>query len=68
MSAPFDAASIGPPGEPSYVSSSPAINALSASASPLNCIMSTLRPCFSAKPPLLGMNTKPASLLASSTP
>src|SRR5262249_11836347 len=37
-------------------------------ASPVNCTMSTLRPCFSAKPPFATMNTKPASLLACTMP
>src|SRR3981081_2940092 len=68
MSAPAAAASMGPPGLPSEVSSSPASIALSAMASPLNWTRSTFRPCFSAKPPLAGMKMKPASLFAGSRP
>src|SRR5262245_12328234 len=63
-SAPLASAANTPCGPPSKLSSSPAINALSASWSSLNCEISILRPCFFAKSRVDTIRKMPASAFA----
>jgi hypothetical protein len=67
-SAPLESAANTPCGPPSKLSSSPAINALSAIWSSLNCEISSLRPCLAAKSRVDTIKKMPASALALSRP